>query len=333
MIPLIRSGAIMPFVIWMQANGRPVEDRLREVDLGYVLREAPDLPIPLNQAIAFLRIASSMEGPDFACRVVSGSSVRDLGPLGAVALGAETVRKALFRISTFLPHHTTHGVISAIPAPDGVLLREAWGLRMDDETRHMVQQYVAALIQSLCVNAGASAPVYRRVALVPHPVHGLAHLTACFGEQLEASRDRALELFVPNEIADRPLSAPDHPATDSQALPPFTPLRGDGTLSGSVRIVMASMLSDGTPTVERLSEAAGCSVRTLQRRLQAEGQHFSALLETVRRDLALADLAAGSHSMGQIAGILGYGQSSSLTRAVRRWTGSPPRAFARRDNG
>jgi AraC-like DNA-binding protein len=323
----------MPFVIWMQANGRPVEGRLREVDLGYVLGEAPDLPIPLNQAIAFLRIASRIEGPDFACRVVSGSSVRELGPLGAVALGAETVRKALFRISTFLPHHATHEVISAIPTRDGVVIREALGLRMDDETRHLVQQYVAALIQAVCVNAGATVPVYGRVALVPHPVHGVAHLKACFGERVEASRDRALELFVPAKTADRLLTAPEDAVTDPLALPPYLPLRGDGSLSGSAKIVLASMLTQGTPTVERLSAAAGFSVRTLQRRLQAEGHSFSGLLESVRREMALADLAAGGHSMGEIAGILGYGQPSSLTRAVRRWTGAPPRAFARRDKG
>lgn len=323
----------MPFVIWMQAHGRPVEERLREVDLGYVLGEGPDLPIPLNQAIGFLRSAARIEGPEFACRVVSGASVHELGTLGGVALGAETVRKALFRISAFLPHHATHEVISVIQSPAGVLLREAWGLRMDDETRHLVQQYVAALIQALCVNAGASVPVFGRVALAPHPVHGLAHLNACFGERVEASHDRALELFVPAQVADRPLNAPPDGATEAQAMPQPAPLRGDGTLSGSVKTVMASMLSEGTPTVERLSAAAGCSVRTLQRRLHDEGQHFSGLLEAVRRERALSDLASGGHSMGQIAGILGYGQSSSLTRAVRRWTGAPPRAHARRDKG
>jgi hypothetical protein len=47
-IPLIRYGSILPIVRWMQANGRPVEDNLRAVDLAYVLNGAPTQPIPLT---------------------------------------------------------------------------------------------------------------------------------------------------------------------------------------------------------------------------------------------------------------------------------------------
>ena len=37
-IPLLRCGSIMPLVRWMEANGGPVEDRLRADDLGCVLK-------------------------------------------------------------------------------------------------------------------------------------------------------------------------------------------------------------------------------------------------------------------------------------------------------
>lgn len=330
MIPLIRAGAIMPFILWMQANGRRVEDRLREVDLGYVQKGDPNLPIPLGPAIAFLCAASKAEGPEFACRIVSRSSVRDLGMIGEIALGAGSVREALFQVAASLPLHVTSGVVSVRDIPGGVLLREAWGVRTDDETLHLMQQYAAALFQALCLNAGAPPPLFSRVALVPHPVHGLSHLRACFGEAVEASADRSLQLFVPARLANRPLpsAAVDRPAPEHADL---TPLRGDGTLSASARIVMLAMMSEGTPTIDRIAAAAGLSVRTLQRRLGDEGTSFSQLLDRVRRDLALEGLAAGGRTSGAIAGILGYGQQSSLTRAVRRWTGTSPRDISRRD--
>ncbi|PIV79377.1 MAG: hypothetical protein COW54_04505 [Rhodobacteraceae bacterium CG17_big_fil_post_rev_8_21_14_2_50_63_15] len=140
MIPLIRAGAIMPLVHWMQDNARPVEERLREVDLCYVLKGDCNLAIPLGPAIEFLCAAIRAEGPDFACRAVTGASLRALGMIGAVALGADTVRDALFRVAASLPLHTTHEIITVSPASGGLLVREAWGLRMDDETRHVVQQ-------------------------------------------------------------------------------------------------------------------------------------------------------------------------------------------------
>ncbi|MCO8146129.1 helix-turn-helix transcriptional regulator [Rhodovulum tesquicola] len=259
------------------------------------------------------------------------SSVRELGAIGVAALDSASVREALLSVATLLPHHTTNEIITIRSTPGGMTLREAWGLRMDDETLHLVRQYVAALIQSVCNHAGAPLPVFDRVALVPHPVHDLAHLRACFGETVEASADRALTLFVPARVADRPLRplTVDRPAPDPAA--DRTPLRGDGSLGMSVRIVMRAMLSEDTPKVERIAAAAGLSVRTLQRRLGAEGTTFSRLLDSVRRDLALADFDAGGRSSGAIAAQLGYGQQSSLTRAVRRWTGTLPRTLCRRD--
>lgn len=329
MIPLIRAGAIMPLVHWMQGNARPVEERLREVDLGYAFKGDPNLPIPLGPGIEFLCAANRAEGPDFACRIVTSSSLQALGMIGAVALGANTVREALFHVAASLPLHTTHEIITVSPAPGGVLVREAWGLRMDDETRHVVQQYVAALIQALCANAGASLPVFGRVAIMPHPVHGLAHLRSCFGDAVEASTNRLLELFVPYHVANRPFPS----RTIAQPSPDVTeglmPLRGDGTLRTSAKIVMAAMLLDGTPTMKRLSHAAGLSARTFQRRLRAEDATFKSLLESVRRDLALAGLASGSQSASEVSRALGYSQQSSFTRAVRRWTDVAPRNILR----
>lgn len=331
LIPLIRSGALAPFVRWMQANGCPVDARLREVDLGYFPHGEPDRPIPLVPAIAFVRAASRDEGPDLAGRLVSAASVSELGLIGRVALGSPTVREALARVASTLPQHVTHDLIVVRPVADGVVVRESWIMRSDDETRHVVQQYVAALIQALCVHSGAAAPVFDRVALVPHPAHGLAHLRPWLGGSVEPSRGGALELFIPARVADRPLrtGAREVPASGDDAGP--GPLRGDGSLAGSARVVLAAMLSDGLPSVERLAAAAGVSARTLQRRLREEGTSFSHLLEAVRRDIALAGLTEGRQAAGEIAVALGYGQQSSLTRAVRRWTGTPPRSIVQRD--
>jgi AraC-like DNA-binding protein len=327
-IPLIRSGALVPFLRWMQANGRPIEARLRAVDLGYFPHESPDLPIPLMPVIAFAAAASREDGADLPCRVVSAASVQDLGPIGRLALGAGTVREALVRVATALPHHVTHDVITVRPVAGGVLVRAAMPLRIDGETRNFVQQYVAALLQALCLHSGAALPVFERVALVPHPIHGLEHLRPWFGGSIEPSRDGGLEILIPARVADRQLRAgvPERPAARGGAMP--SPLRGDGSLAASARVVVGAMLADGQPTVERLAAAAGVSVRTLQRRLGEEGTSFSRLLEAVRRDLALAGLAKGGLTAGEVASALGYAQQSSLTRAVRRWTGSSPRRMA-----
>lgn len=329
-IPLVRCGSIMPLVRWMQANGRPVEDSLRAFDLGFVLKGNAYLPIPLQPALAFLRNVSAVEGPDLPFRVISNASVRELGMIGRVALGGGSVRAALFRVAEALPRQVSYETIAVRSVPDGVVLRQAWGLRLEQETLHVVQLYLAALIQALCAETGPQFPVFEKVVIVPHPVHGLSHLRSSFSVSVEASADRTLELHIPSRVADRLLPEATDGGEAWGVLTDHQPMNVDGNLSTSVRLVIAAILMDGTPTVERVAAAGNFSVRTLQRRLGAEGTSFSRLLEAVRLELALADIAAGRKTAGELAARLGYEQQSSFSRAVRRWTGSSPTALGRR---
>ena len=107
------------------------------------------------------------------------------------------------------------------------------------------------------------------------------------------------------------------------------PLHGTDGIAPAARDIIAAMLEGGQPTVERLAFAAGMSLRSLQRRLAAEGTSYSGLLEMVRREQALRRIAAGDASLGAVSANLGFARQSALTRAVRRWTGRPPSALRR----
>ena len=89
--------------------------------------------------------------------------------------------------------------------------------------------------------------------------------------------------------------------------------------------IEATLNNDGVPSASELAVASGLSLRTLQRRLAQGGTSYSALLEAVRRDVALARLGAGGGTLGDLSAHLGYKRQSTLTRAVRRWTGQPPK--------
>jgi AraC-like DNA-binding protein len=107
---------------------------------------------------------------------------------------------------------------------------------------------------------------------------------------------------------------------------PWQRLR-DGTIAGSASFLLKAMLHDGMPTIERLSECADMSMRTLQRRFAEEGTSFSDLVEEVRRAAAMEALSRTGTAIGDVSANVGYSRQSSLTRAVRRWTGAPPIAL------
>jgi AraC-like DNA-binding protein len=72
----------------------------------------------------------------------------------------------------------------------------------------------------------------------------------------------------------------------------------------------------------------------LARRLRAEGTSLSAIVENIRRDMAIARLTRRGATIDRIAADLGYAETRSFTRAFRQWVGeSPLRYRARRAAG
>ena len=98
-----------------------------------------------------------------------------------------------------------------------------------------------------------------------------------------------------------------------------------------VRALLTEQLSSGEPTPEGIARALGMSRRSLQRRLADEGSSYKELLADTRKELALAYLRDGHTSITEVTFLLGFADTSSFSRAFRRWTGESPRDFAKGD--
>ncbi len=326
-IPLIRAGAMIPIMRWMATHHRPLERYLREADLGYMTFIDPNQPIPLRNVAQFFVNSARREGPDIGCQIVSETTLVELAFIGKVVLGAKTPSLALGRVVAMMPYHSSHEAITLRRRPEGIAVSDGWAVSFEDETLHVIQQFFGSIIQRICNLTRAPEPLLHQFRIVPHPEFGLSHLNNWFGQPPEPSPDRAVHVFIDTAVADRPFFKTGRDRAKGPIPPGMEPLVGNGTLSGSAKAVLASHLIEGTPTIDRLAVSAGLARRTLQRNLAAEGTSFSDLLEEVRRDLALRQLESGSGSIDDVAARLGYTRQSTLTRAVRRWTGNTPSTF------
>jgi AraC-like DNA-binding protein len=72
------------------------------------------------------------------------------------------------------------------------------------------------------------------------------------------------------------------------------------------------------------ARALGTSVRSLHRRLAAEGTSFRAVEADVKRALANELLARPGASLDRIAAAVGFATASAFIRAYKRWTGRTP---------
>jgi AraC-like DNA-binding protein len=82
--------------------------------------------------------------------------------------------------------------------------------------------------------------------------------------------------------------------------------------------------------LDYVASALHLSQRTLHRRLADEGASFRGIKDTLRRDLALAQLAKSNDPVAKIAADLGYADTSTFFRAFTDWTGMAPTDYRRR---
>ena len=94
----------------------------------------------------------------------------------------------------------------------------------------------------------------------------------------------------------------------------LVPDPADGSIGERARRSLYLLLPAGRATLEQVGANLGMHPRALQRHLEREGRTFAALLNEVRRELALRYLASPAHSVGSVAQMTGYATPSSFSR-------------------
>lgn len=104
-------------------------------------------------------------------------------------------------------------------------------------------------------------------------------------------------------------------------------LQASRSLLGRVRIALVRAIPADNANVVHIADALSMTPRTLQRRLQAEGANFKALLNSSREELAKNYLSTTKLPLAEISYLLGYKEPSSFNRAFRVWVGTTPQRY------
>lgn len=91
--------------------------------------------------------------------------------------------------------------------------------------------------------------------------------------------------------------------------------------------IRAAIRARERPTRAHVAKRMGLGERTLGRRLESEGSSFRSVVDETRCELARPMLRAGQLSISEIAQAIGFEDSTSFTKAFRRWTGENPSAY------
>ena len=100
--------------------------------------------------------------------------------------------------------------------------------------------------------------------------------------------------------------------------------RDPDSLATRIKHDLRQMPADTWPETEGVAANLCISASTLRRRLADEGQTYQGLKDSVRKELAIVWLAEPQVSFAEIAGRLGFADTSSFYKAFRKWSGSNP---------
>jgi AraC-like DNA-binding protein len=285
------------------------------------------MPIPASAVFNLLENAARASGwSNFGLRMAES---RRLAEFGAVSLliahqaslreGLETTLRHLHMINAAL-------TIEVEDLGDMVIIRE--GLIAEDS--HPTPQAYELAVGAMFRMCGALlGPGWRpQMVMFTHKApDDLSVHRRMFGQNIQFKSDFN-GVVVSGADLDRANPAAD-PKLANYARRYVAALgrQESASTSQEVRKAAYHLLPSGRASITQIARSMGLNVRTLQRRLAAEQEEFSGLLNSVRRDLALQHLENPSLSLTDVSGLLGYGQPSSLTRWFIAEFGVSPSAW------
>lgn len=284
--------------------------------------------VPYRSLVLLLeRAAFELKCPDFGMRLaVAQGGLKVLGPLEFAMRNSPTLREAFQYCAT---HPQVYSTASRMRldsgyGADGLLFR--FEILLPQVPPHLQAVERALLLtQSIARQITQGRAAAREIWFKHTPQIPLPHYREYFGVPVRFGRpfngmlftNAALDLPIPNIDAQLYELTTDY---IEQRFPSI-----EAPLSTRVRTIVERLLLDGDCNYGKVAARLDMHPRTLQRRLRTAGESFESIKDGVRRDVALRYLTQSTLPLIRVAQLLGYSDTSALSRSCDRWFSIPPR--------
>lgn len=324
---MITSHQAAAILVGLVAAGVDAEAVFARAGIPVSELSEPDRRFPREKMTVLWRLAREASGdPAFPLHLVERIPHGSFGVLEYVARSSSTLGEALGRVIRYVRLLDDVAEIGFLRQKDEVTIvprvTDAWPIPSD-----VMEALLAMTLRLARELTGDPSLLPRSVELAhPAPADCREHtrvfgLPVQFGARRSGITFAAAQLSLPVVKADPALSAilDRHAEELLRRLPPA------GTFGQRVRGLLAAELRGGEPSLGAVAAKLGVSTRTLRRRLDDEGTSLTALLDELRRELALRYLEEHDMTLDAIAFELGFADARAFRRAFKRWTGRAPR--------
>jgi AraC-like DNA-binding protein len=327
MVAFVRAATLSNFVEVARELGLDPIAAVRAAGIDPRALSAPEMRLPTAGVAQLLeRSAEASNCPTFALRMARSRQLSQFGAISLLITHQATLGEALATIIEYRNLLNESLAMSLERHGDLVILREELVVEPGLPMRQAYELAIGAIFRVCHALLGGRWRPYSVHFTHAAPPDVSVHRSV-FGADLEFGSEfngivfSAADLDRPNPTADPALA--EYARTFVESLPKAH----ESSVAREVSKAVYLLLPLGRASIVQVAQGLGLNPRTLQRRLAAEGEEFSQLVDRVRRDLAIRYIANPAYSLAQIARMLGYGQHSSFTRWFATAFGAPPAAW------
>jgi AraC-like DNA-binding protein len=327
---MVRVDALRKFTEVVTSLGGDANSLLAKVQIDPAVLNNRYAVIPYRSLVLVLeRAASELRCPDFGMRLAAAQGgVKVLGPLEFAMRNSHTVREAFRYCAEHVQVYSTasHTRIRAGLAPDALFFQlEILVGRLPPHPQSIERAML--LTQNIALSISQGQVRAREIWIAHEPLSRPAKYREYFGDT-EVRFGQSMDgLFFTDRDLDLPI-----PNIDAQIYELSTDFienrfpSADAVLSTRVRTIVERLLLEGDGcTYSSVASMLGMHPRTLQRRLRSEGESVESIKDNARRDIALRYLKQPSVPLIRVAKMLGYSETSTLSRSCYRWFSLSPR--------
>ncbi len=149
-----------------------------------------------------------------------------------------------------------------------------------------------------------------------------------FNSQVSYDADFS-EICLPLEIIDKPLIGGNREIAHQfdQLVEGYLSNLEETDIITRTRQIIIEQLPSGTCCRQTVSKELNLSISSLQTKLAQEDTNFQQLLDDIRKSMSLSYIEQKRIAITEIAFLVGFSDTSSFTRAFRKWTGQSPSEY------
>ena len=329
---LVRAASLTGYFSVAEELRLDAVPMLRSAGIARAMLSNPEQLIPARSVVRLLEeSAEASNCITFGLRMAEHRQIADLGMVSLLIVHQPTLSEAFEVLSEFRNRINTNLTLQIEEFEDTVFLREHFALNPPVASRQVNDVALGVLYkicrtmmgddwrpQCVCFSYERPSPPERAI------YERLFDCPLQFGADFHGMVVSSSHMARRNPRTDAALARHARELVRAMIDP------GDRTMEDEVEQSIRLLMPAGQANVGAVADALGTNIRTLQRRLDAEGTSFSDLLDRVRVQQVSQHFANRRLRITDVAHLLGYSTLASFSAWYRgRFEETPTRARRR----